>query len=127
MPPSDVPPLTLTVLIVEEDADMRRYLRGCLCSLEPAHFVEATDGREALYLARALTPDLIISDIVMPGLSGLDLCRALKADPAHAATPVLLISGEPARTPVNADAVLIKPFNAERLRTHVERLLARPR
>lgn len=118
-------PETVCVLVADDDADMRLYLAGCLrgfwlggCSVS-----EAANGREALLLARKLPFDLIISDIVLPGLDGVALCRALKADPATAAIPLLLVSGESRAPQSCADGFLAKPFNAAGLRVHVERLI----
>jgi CheY-like chemotaxis protein len=118
---------TLSVLVADDDADMRLYLTGCLQGFVAVLTVtEATNGREALVLARTLALDLIISDLVMPGLDGLALCHALKADAATTAIPILLVSGETRAPPDCADGFLEKPFNAAGLRAHVERLLARP-
>lgn len=123
-----LPPAPLQVLVVDDDADMRLYLTACLrgFGLPDLTVTEAVNGREALLLARALHPALIISDVVMPGLDGPALCDALKADAATAAIPFLLISGETRSPPRTADGFLAKPFNATGLRAHVERLLARP-
>lgn len=124
--------IVLRILVADDDDDMRLYLRSCLRTLDldgygSVRVHEATDGREALHLARALLPDLVISDVVMPGIDGRALLKALKADPATAAIPVLLISGEMRGPPSEAEGFLAKPFNATGLRAHVERLLARPR
>ena len=118
----------LTVLVADDDTDMRLYLTTCLqgFGLGVVTVIEATDGREALVLVRAHHFDLIISDVVMPGVDGLAFCRALKADPTTASVPLLLISGETRGPPTCADGFLAKPFNAAGLRVHVERLLARP-
>ena len=118
----------LRILVADDDADMRLYLTGCLhgFGLVALTVTEAADGREALLLARALLPDLIICDVVMPGLDGFALCRALKADAETAAIPLLLVSGEAQTRPPCADGFLEKPFNAAGLRIHVERLLALP-
>ena len=114
------------VLIVDDDADMRLYLRSCLRTLSGYGSVrvhEAADGREALHLAHALLPDLVISDVFMPGLDGEALGDALKADARTAPIPLLLISGETRPFPPCANGFLQKPFNASRLRTEVVRLL----
>ncbi|MEP0547222.1 MAG: response regulator [Rhodothermales bacterium] len=120
------PPIALQILVVDDDADMRLYLSGCLhnCGLAALTITEASSGREALLLAHTAAFDLIVSDLVMPGLDGLALCRALKADAATAAVPFLLVSGETRAPPPCADGFLVKPFNAAGLRAHVERLLA---
>ncbi len=79
-------------------ADDEAYLRLLVCetlALDPKlRFVEADDGLSALDQARAICPDLIILDIMMPKLNGLQVCRLLKADPAFGTTPILLISAQ---------------------------------
>jgi CheY-like chemotaxis protein len=115
------------ILVVDDNADMRGYLRRCL-RLVAARVVEAADGGEALEIVRSAGPgafDLIIADVVMPGLDGLALRRALLAEPGLGAPTVLLVTGEsvgPAHEPV-----LRKPFNAGTLRQRVHALLARDR
>jgi CheY-like chemotaxis protein len=113
------------VLVADDDADMRLYVTGCLRSfgLGTLTITEAANGREALLLAHTLVPALIISDVVMPCLDGLALCRALKADVATAAIPFLLLSGETRAPPHCADGFLVKPFNAASLRVCVGRLI----
>ena len=66
--------------IADDDADMRQYLRGCLHGFGVARVLETADGANALRHARAADVDLVISDLVMPGLDGLSLAAALKAD-----------------------------------------------
>jgi CheY-like chemotaxis protein len=120
---SDRPVIALTILVADDDADMRFYLTGCLRTMGLAHVLEAADGREALHLARGLLPDLVISDVVMPGLDGVALCRALNADVGTRGIPVLLLSGETRAPPSDGDGFLAKPFNATQLRVEIERLL----
>lgn len=119
-----------TVLIADDDVDMRLYLRSCLESLGPriARVIEAADGLTALRLARSGVVDVLISDMVMPGLTGRALCDAIRADPGLRAISVLLISGEDSAGGAgSADALLTKPFNAQQLLAAVEELLsARP-
>jgi CheY-like chemotaxis protein len=131
--PAGAPPLT--ILVVDDDADMRVYVKRCLRALkrQPVRVIEAADGVEALAKARAGGVDLIVSDLVMPRLDGLALCRALQADAPARPIPVLLITGEAsveavwARAgDVQVGAVLAKPFNARKLCAGVDRLLARP-
>ena len=119
---------TLTVLIADDDEDMRLYLKGCLHGLGAARVIETADGANALRVARAEAVDLVISDVRMPDLDGAALCVALKSRVRTRDIPVLLISGEsdglPADTP--SDGFLTKPFNAAGLRTAIELLLHRP-
>ena len=115
-----------TVLVVDDEPDMRLYLRACLGAFGVGVVLEAADGVEALRLARTPGVAAVISDVRMPGLDGIALCEALKADVATVGIPVLLISGETPGPSSCADGFLAKPFNASGLREHVDRLLARP-
>ena len=114
------------VLVVDDDADMRLYLRGCLRAFGFQHVLEAANGEDALRLAHEPGVALVVSDVVMPGLDGLALCRTLHADAATAAIPILLVSGEPRGPSDGADGFLAKPFNAASLRAAVERLFTPP-
>lgn len=123
----------LTVLVVDDDPDMRRYLRSCLRGLGPrvGRVLEAAEGLQALALARSGVVHVVLADVVMPGLDGHALCRAIKGDPELRHVSVLLVSGEEDRpaAEARADAFLAKPFNATRLRAVLESVLpqlARP-
>lgn len=121
-------PSNLTVLIADDDEDMRLYLRRCLHSAGVTQILHAANGLEALHLARNVSVDLIITDIGMPGLDGHALHRALQADERLSAIPLLLISGIDQLRAAQSDAVgfLAKPFNAATLRTRIDLLLQQP-
>ena len=113
------------VLLADDNADMRDYVRRLLAGA--GYTVEAMeDGEAALAAARARTPDLILSDVMMPGLDGFSLLEALRADPKLRAVPVILLSaraGEEAKVEglrAGADDYLIKPFSARELLARVE-------
>ncbi len=119
------------ILVVDDDPDMRAYLRLCLAAHYGLSTVidDAADGLDALDVARAHAPDLIITDLAMPRLDGHGLCRAVRADAQLRTTPILLISGAE-RGPVGpvegeADAFLSKPFNAQTLTRQLQPLLHR--
>jgi CheY-like chemotaxis protein len=116
-----------TILIVDDDADMRLYLRGCLRGLGEAAgaVIDAADGAEALRRVRAGGVGLVVSDVVLPRMNGLELHRAIRGDSAHVHLPILLISGAPegALPPGPADGFLAKPFNAGELLAAVRHLL----
>ena len=117
-------PLALRrIVVADDDEDMRLYLRGCLRAFGVDDVLEAADGEAALLLAHEPGVELVMADLRMPGLDGEALCRALHADAATAAIPVLLISGEADAQPACADRFLAKPFNATRLRAHIASLL----
>ncbi|MBN8228759.1 response regulator [Corallococcus macrosporus] len=111
------------ILVVDDNADMRAYLTRLL---EPRWSVEAVnEGSAALAAARAHAPDLILSDVMMPGLNGLQLVQALRADERTRAIPILLLSaraGEEATIEgldSGADDYLVKPFSANELLARV--------
>ncbi|NBC16404.1 MAG: response regulator [Bacteroidetes bacterium] len=120
-------PKAATVLVIEDNPDMRTYLRRHLAG--DYQVVEATDGDDGLAQARALEPDLIISDVMMPGLYGYALCRALKTDAALSHIPVVLLTAKAEEESkiegleTGADAYLYKPFNAEELLIRAENLI----
>jgi signal transduction histidine kinase len=112
------------ILLADDNADMREYIRRLL---EGPYTVEAVEnGTRALEAARARPPDLVLSDVMMPGLDGFGLLRELKADPRTAAVPVILLSaraGEDAKVEglgAGADDYLVKPFSARELVARVE-------
>lgn len=116
------------ILLADDNTDMREYVQRLLAT---RYDVEAVaDGKAALDAARRQTPDLVLSDVMMPGLDGLGLLAALRADPALGGVPVVLLSaraGEDAQVEgleAGADDYLIKPFSARelfaRVRTHLE-------
>jgi len=112
------------ILVVENDAGMRRYLCSCLEPLA-ARIVEVCDGREALdfLAADGNAVDLIVSDVVMPRLDGHELARRIGQDPALAALPVLLVTGDSGEAERSQRPVLRKPFSGSLLRAYVEELL----
>ncbi len=121
------------ILIVDDDPDVLDLLADLL-QIEGYDIATATDGAEALELTPTFEPDTIISDVVMPCLGGLELCRSLKADESTNNIPVLLISGNQ-QSPnddieglqAGADDYLNLPFRNEELLVKVARLAERHR
>ncbi|MYL82836.1 response regulator [Desulfovibrio aerotolerans] len=89
-----MPPMRPSVLIVDDVPANIRVLAGCLSDDYAIHV--ATGGTEALKLARAVLPDLILLDVVMPDLDGYDVSRQLKADPATADIPLIFVTARDA-------------------------------
>ncbi len=114
------------VLIADDNADMRAHLDQVLS----AHWetVLVADGESALAATKELRPDAIVTDVMMPGLDGFDLVAAIRADPALAATPVLMLSARAGAEAIDegfaggADDYLPKPFRSQEL---VDRVAAR--
>jgi len=115
------------ILVVEDNADMRAYVRAQLAA--GAHVEEAADGDEGVARALALVPDLVVADVMMPGLDGFGLCAALKADVRTSHVPVLLLTAwadvdsRVRGYESGADAYLAKPFDGAELRARVAGLL----
>ena len=123
LPESELP----LVLIVDDNSDMREYIRrsiGELCQV-----VEASDGNKGLAFAQEHIPDMIISDVMMPGMDGFELCRLLKSDARSSHIPIMLLtakSGLEARIEgieQGADAYLTKPFHKEEIRARLLNLI----
>jgi PAS domain S-box-containing protein len=116
------------VLIADDNADMRAYLGRLLARNHDV--VACADGEAALRLVHERAPDLVLTDVMMPRLDGFALLRALRADRAVAATPVIMLSaraGDEARIEglrAGADDYLTKPFNARELLARIDGTLA---
>jgi len=111
------------VLVVDDNADMREYLVRLLL---PDYRVESVaDGHAALQAVRADPPDLLVSDVMMPRLDGLELVEAIRADQGTAGVPVLLLSARAGQEAAiegisaGADEYLFKPFSAAELLARV--------
>ena len=116
------------VLVVEDDPETRRYYADAL-SRGGFETHQAHNGLQALQKAIDLRPALILTDIAVPGIDGIELCRRLRSDARTRAIPVLAVTGYgdrhyPDRARVaGADHVLIKPCDAEMLVREARRLI----
>lgn len=116
-----------TVLVVEDQRDVRAYIRAKLAT--DYEVVEARDGTEGLDQATQLMPDLMISDVMMPGMDGFDLCKKVKSDARTCHIPVILLTARAEDEDrmmgldTGADAYLVKPFNSRELQIRVARLI----
>ncbi len=116
-----------TVLLVEDNPEVRAYVRG---HLEPAYrVIEAGDGEEGLAKVRHHLPDLVLSDVMMPRLNGLALCRAIKSDRDTDFIPVILLTAKAAPEDrvdglkEYADDYIVKPFSVTELRVRIDNLI----
>jgi CheY-like chemotaxis protein len=120
-----------TVLLADDSITIQKVV-GISFASEDVKLVSVDNGEAAVAKARELRPDLVLADVVMPGLSGYEVCEALKGDPALRHIPVLLLTGtfeafdeERARR-CGAAGHVAKPFEAQTLVEQVKRLLAAP-
>lgn len=108
-----------TILIAEDHPDLRQYLNNCLSPIYEV--VSVGNGEEAWQMALERMPDLIVTDLMMPDLNGIELTQRLKAHPATGHIPVLLLTAKSDQRAVNeglaagADDYMAKPFNSDEL------------
>ncbi|HEU5148626.1 MAG TPA: ATP-binding protein, partial [Chryseosolibacter sp.] len=115
------------LLLVEDNEDFRFYLKDNL----KQHYsvLEAKNGKEGLHLATSLLPDLIVSDIMMPEMDGLELCRKIRSDERVSHIPVILLTARTAQEQKiegfesGANDYVTKPFNFEILQSRIKNLL----
>jgi two-component system response regulator MtrA len=118
------------IVVADDDVDVRMLVTMKL--EHSGHDVVAVEnGRQAVDACRDLRPDLMVLDLMMPGMSGLEACQAIRADSELAATPVILLTARAQETDVDAgmavgaDDYLTKPFSPRELATRVDALLSR--
>jgi CheY-like chemotaxis protein len=118
-----------TVLICDDEPSLRELIRVSLVG--PYRFAEADDGEESLEVARRLRPDVVILDMMMPRLSGLEVLAELRRDEALASTPVIVLTAQPETREEalrqGADLVMVKPFEPEQIKAAVEEVLTERR
>ncbi|GIK26981.1 MAG: response regulator [Chloroflexi bacterium] len=119
------------ILVAEDDRDIRELVKFTLELLSDHTVIEAVDGEEAITAATTQMPDLILLDLRMPKLGGLEACRRLKANREVADIPVVILSARglddevQAGLDAGATAYLIKPFDTAQLVADVDHFLAR--
>ncbi|SHE36372.1 Signal transduction histidine kinase [Mariniphaga anaerophila] len=116
-----------TILIVEDNLDLRNWMVNYLSRY--FNCIEADNGRAGIELAKKKIPDIIISDIMMPEVDGLELCRTLKNDQLTSHVPIILLTAKSAETDEKlgvesgADLYISKPFDVQMLLSRINNLL----
>jgi PAS domain S-box-containing protein/diguanylate cyclase (GGDEF)-like protein len=125
----EIPAETVDILVVEDSPTQAQYLARLLAGQPGWRVRIAADGAAALAEVAHQRPDLVISDIAMPGMDGFTLCRTLKDDPAHASLPVLLLTRLASLNDIvqalesGADSFVRKPFDGALLIERLRRIL----
>jgi phosphoserine phosphatase RsbU/P len=118
-----VPPPT--ILICEDEEPLRELIRAALGN--GYRYVETADGREAIDLARALAPDLVVLDVMMPGTGGLEVLAALRDGSGTGTIPVVVLTAwthaQQEALEAGARHFLSKPFDPDELKSIVDELL----
>lgn len=128
MPVSDE---ALPLVLAADDDTLIRELIQFRLERSGYAVVTASDGDEALRLARERLPDLVVLDVMMPGMNGYEVTRALRADEATKRIPVILLTARVQEADVaqgfeaGADDYLTKPFSPQELRARVQAILGR--
>lgn len=116
------------LLIVEDNRDLRQYIRSFFEN--DYQIVEASDGQEGIEKALVIIPDIVISDLMMPRLDGLDFCKLLKTNEKTSHIPIVMLTAKAnvesriEGFELGADDYLTKPFNSEELLVRVRNLVA---
>jgi two-component system, chemotaxis family, chemotaxis protein CheY len=119
----------LKFLVVDDFSTMRRIIKNLLHDLGYPNVVEADDGQTALPLLQTGEFDFLITDWNMPGMPGLDLIKAVRADAKLAKMPVLMLTAEAKREQIveaaqaGVNGYVIKPFTAETLKEKLDKIL----
>src|SRR5919204_1292735 len=116
-----------TVLICEDEPSLRELIR---ISLDGRYeFAEADDGLECLEVARAVRPDVVVLDVMLPGRNGLEVLRDLRRDPDLADTPVVVLTAQPGSRDdalrEGATVVMDKPFDPDDISAAVKEVLSK--
>jgi two-component system chemotaxis response regulator CheY len=121
----------MKVLVVDDFSTMRRIVKNLLRDLGFTNISEADDGNTALPMLQGGDFDFVVTDWNMPGMQGIDLLRAIRADASLAHIPVLLITAEAKKEQIvmaaqaGVNGYIVKPFTAGTLKTKLDKIFER--
>jgi two-component system chemotaxis response regulator CheY len=119
------------ILVVDDFSTMRRIVRNLLREIGFTNFDEAEDGVQALQKLRNRSFDFVVTDWNMPNMQGIDLLRAIRADPQLKHIPILMVTAEAKRENIleaaqaGVNGYIVKPFTAETLREKLDAIFKR--
>ena len=121
----------MKILIVDDFSTMRRIIKNLMRDLGFNNTSEADDGKTAVPILQAGDFDFLITDWNMPGMTGIDLLKVVRADPKLAKLPVLMVTAEAKREQIveaaqaGVNGYIVKPFNATTLKEKIEKIFER--
>lgn len=121
----------IKILIVDDFSTMRRIIKNLLRDLGFTNTAEADDGTTALPMLQSGNFELLVTDWNMPGMQGIDLLRAVRADPKLAHLPVLMVTAEQKKEQIieaakaGVNGYIVKPFTAQTLKEKLEKIFER--
>jgi two-component system, chemotaxis family, chemotaxis protein CheY len=121
----------MRVLVVDDFATMRKIIKNVLKQINLENTVEAENGRQALQTLKSDPVDLIISDWIMPEMTGIEFLRACKEDPSIKNIPFIMVTAEAQKDSVieaikgGVDNYIVKPFTPEKLQDAIDKAKAR--
>ena len=121
----------MKILVVDDFSTMRRIIKNLLRDLEFTNTVEADDGKTAIPILQAGGIDFLVTDWNMPGMTGIDLLKAVRSDPELVDLPVLMVTAEAKREQIimaaqaGVNGYVIKPFTAATLKEKIEKIFER--
>ena len=121
----------IKILIVDDFSTMRRIIKNLLRDLGFTNTVEADDGLTALPILKAGGIEFLVTDWNMPGMQGIDLLKAVRADEKMASMPVLMVTAEQKREQIieaaqaGVNGYIVKPFTAATLKEKIDKIFER--
>ena len=121
----------MKILIVDDFSTMRRIIKNLLRDLGFNNTQEADDGNTALPMLQSGDFDFLITDWNMPGMTGIELLRAVRSDPKLASLPVLMVTAEAKKEQIveaaqaGVNGYIVKPFTAQTLKEKIDRIFER--
>jgi len=121
----------MKILVVDDFSTMRRIIKNLLRDLGYTNTHEADDGMTALPMLQTGTYDFLVTDWNMPGMQGIDLLKAVRADPKLSTLPVLMVTAESKRDQIveaaqaGVNGYIVKPFTAQTLKEKLDKIFER--
>ena len=124
-----MPPEGVKILIIDDEEDFSFFVKKNLERIEHYEVITAAEGKGGVEKAMQYEPDLILLDIMMPGISGFEVLRRLKSDEKTRAIPVIMLTGKDddeskiKAAGLHNEDYIVKPAGAEELRSRIEKAL----